>query len=187
MYNDIGWYENEPRWKKVWLSWARARFETGQRGKGLDASIRAHCWWSTPVAPAMWQTRGTPGSLKPHGRMCRRAAPPCRKSCDKRERGWRNVIARRTVCWPSFAGEVFDRINLFTWCENGFILSPTQGREHRQMKYTTDARHRLPGRMRCSQTNSRQTDWKKQEDAVVWEKYPNIHRQNKRRIDNGWL
>lgn len=26
---------------------------------------------------------------------------------------------------------------------------------------------------------------KKQEDAVVWEKYPNIHRQNKRRIDNG--
>ena len=35
MYNDIGWYENEPRWKKVWLSWARARFETGQRGKGL--------------------------------------------------------------------------------------------------------------------------------------------------------
>ena len=26
---------------------------------------------------------------------------------------------------------------------------------------------------------------KKQEDAVVWEKYPNIHRHNKRRIDNG--
>ena len=39
MYNDIGWYENEPRWKKVWLSWARARFETGQIGKGLDASL----------------------------------------------------------------------------------------------------------------------------------------------------
>ena len=26
---------------------------------------------------------------------------------------------------------------------------------------------------------------KKQEDAVVWEKCPNIHRHNKRRIDNG--
>ena len=58
----------------------------------------------------------------------------------------------------SFAGEVFDRINLLTWCENGFILSPTQGRERRQMKYTADARYRLPGRMRCSQTNSQQTD-----------------------------
>ena len=58
----------------------------------------------------------------------------------------------------SFAGEVFDRINLLTWCENGLILSPTQGREHRQMKHTADARHILPGRMRCSQTNFRQTD-----------------------------
>lgn len=27
------------------------------------------------------------GILKPHGRMCWRAAPPCWKSCDKRERG----------------------------------------------------------------------------------------------------
>ena len=53
---------------------------------------------------------------------------------------------------------LIEGINLLTWCENGFILSPTQGREHRQMKRTTDARHRLPGRMRCSQTNSRQTD-----------------------------
>ena len=53
---------------------------------------------------------------------------------------------------------VFVRINLLTWCENRFILSPTQGREHRQMKRTTDARHRLPGRMRCSQTIFRQTD-----------------------------
>jgi hypothetical protein len=26
---------------------------------------------------------------------------------------------------------------------------------------------------------------KKQEDAVVWEKCPNIHRHNKRRTDNG--
>ena len=56
------------------------------------------------------------------------------------------------------AGEVFDSINLLTRCENGFILSPTQGRERRQMKHTADARHGLPGRMRCSQTNSRQTD-----------------------------
>ena len=39
MYNDIGWYENEPRWKKVWLSWARARFETGQRGKVILAKL----------------------------------------------------------------------------------------------------------------------------------------------------
>ena len=31
--------------------------------------------------------RGTPGILKPHGRMCWRVAPPCWKSCDKRERG----------------------------------------------------------------------------------------------------
>jgi protein-tyrosine phosphatase len=31
--------------------------------------------------------RGTQGILKPHGRMCWRAAPPCWKSCDKRERG----------------------------------------------------------------------------------------------------
>ena len=53
---------------------------------------------------------------------------------------------------------VFERINLLTWYENGFILFPTQEREHRQMKNTADARHRLPGRMRCSQTNSRQTD-----------------------------
>ena len=28
-------------------------------------------------APAMWQTRGTPGTLKLHGRMCWRVAPPC--------------------------------------------------------------------------------------------------------------
>ena len=53
------------------------------------------------------------------------------------------------------------------------------------MKYTADARHRLPGRMRCSQTNSPADRLKKQEDAVVWEKCPNIHRHNKRRIDNG--
>ena len=53
---------------------------------------------------------------------------------------------------------VFERINLLTRCENGFILSPTQGREHRQMKNAADARHRLPGRMRCSQTIFRQTD-----------------------------
>jgi hypothetical protein len=53
------------------------------------------------------------------------------------------------------------------------------------MKRTIDARHRLPGRMRCSQTNSRQTDRKKQEDTVVWEKCLNIHRHNKRRTDNG--
>ena len=58
----------------------------------------------------------------------------------------------------SFAREVFDRINLLTWCENRLILSPTQGREHRQMKNTADARHRLPGRMRCSQTIFRQID-----------------------------
>ena len=52
----------------------------------------------------------------------------------------------------------FARINLLTWYENRFILSSTQGREHRQMKRTTDARHRLPGRMRCSQTIFRQID-----------------------------
>ena len=40
----------------------------------------------TPAAPAMWQTRGTPGTLKLHGRMCWRVAPPCWKNCDKRGR-----------------------------------------------------------------------------------------------------
>ena len=30
---------------------------------------------------------GKAGILKPHGRMCWRAAPPCWMSCDKRERG----------------------------------------------------------------------------------------------------
>jgi len=34
------------------------------------------------------------------------------------------------------------------------------------------------------QISGRQTE-KKQEDAVVWEKYLNMHRHNKRRIDNG--
>ena len=34
------------------------------------------------------------------------------------------------------------------------------------------------------QIPGRQTE-KKQEDAVVWEKCPNIHRHNKRRTDNG--
>ena len=62
------------------------------------------------------------------------------------------------VADPWYTGEVFDSINLLTWCENRFILFQTQGRERRQMKHTADARHRLPGRMRCSQTNSRQTD-----------------------------
>ena len=34
MYNDIGWYENEPNWKKVWLSWARAGSEKAREEKG---------------------------------------------------------------------------------------------------------------------------------------------------------
>ena len=34
MYNDIGWYENEPRWKKVWLSRPRGGSQKSQRRKG---------------------------------------------------------------------------------------------------------------------------------------------------------
>ena len=62
----------------------------------------------------------------------------------------------------SFAGEVFERINLLqmpgTYCP-GECAAPRQ----------------IPGR---------QTE-KKQEDAVVWEKHSNIYRHNKRRTDNG--
>ena len=48
------------------------------------------------------------------------------------------------------------------------------------MKHTADARANalLPDKFPADRL-------KKQEDAVVWEKYPNIHRHNKRGIDNG--
>ena len=39
-----------------------------------------------------------------------------------------------------------------------YTIPNTRKVGHRQMKHPADARHRLPGRMRCSQTNSRQTD-----------------------------
>ena len=51
MYNDIGWYENEPRWKKVWLSRPRGSSQKSQRRKGLDTSLR--CGISRPWLPTI--------------------------------------------------------------------------------------------------------------------------------------
>ena len=34
MYNDIGWYENEPRWKKVWLHGLAAALKRAREEKG---------------------------------------------------------------------------------------------------------------------------------------------------------
>ena len=85
----------------------------------------------------------------------------------------------------SFAREVFDRINLLTWYENGFILSPTQ----RKGAQADETYNRCPAQ--AARANALLPDkfpadrLKKQEDAVVWEKCPNIHRHNKRRTDNG--
>jgi len=85
----------------------------------------------------------------------------------------------------SFAGEVFERINLLTWCEKWVYTIPNtrkgaQADEtySRCPAHTTRANALLPDKFPADRL-------KKQEDAVVWEKCPNIHRHNKRRIDNG--
>ena len=54
---------------------------------GSDPEHKVSLLMDHTIVPAMWQTRGTPGILKPPGRMCWRAAPPCWRSCDKRKRG----------------------------------------------------------------------------------------------------
>ena len=61
----------------------------------------------------------------------------------------------------------------------GLYYAPTQGREHRQMKRTQMPGTGCPGECAAPrQIPGRQTV-KKQEDAVVWEKCPNIHRPKK--------
>ena len=65
MYNDIGWYEKEPRWKKVWLSWPRDGTQTSQRRKGLDTSLR--CGIRRPWLPyryEYWEQRSV-SQLRP--------------------------------------------------------------------------------------------------------------------------
>ena len=53
MYNDIGWYENGPRRKKVWLSRPRGGSQTSQRRKEIRRTASIHTATFLPVHPRL--------------------------------------------------------------------------------------------------------------------------------------